>query len=278
MIEQQDRRRATSVQSLLEGADRGDFEIPTSLQEARATDALTSRALAEAHDDLAKLGTMADAVTPLAKEVLEAVRAGKPLPDRSDRLLKLEQATEQARYRVDVLKHAQEMAAKDLLFGTWPESIITEHLRPALAQVMEEVRDLEPKLEGRSVEGPQNFLRASAAVREAFNKLNDVAYRYDGIRAAQQAAGRLLDGPQVDTGLKFREFRDPTALGITIGGDARRFQPVPEHRLTRLVWTATVGKDEVWMPTPAEQDEQAAAYFERAEKRRFAGHTFATGF
>ncbi len=173
---------------------------------------------------------------------------------------------------MDVLKHAHEMAAKDLLYGTAPESIITEHLRPALAQVMEEVRDLEPKLEGRSVEAPQNFLRASAEAREAFNTLNDVAYRYDGIRAAQQAAGRLLDGPQVDTGHKFREFRDPTALGITIGGMAGRSQPVPEHRLTRLVWTATVGKDQVWMPTPAEQDEQAAAYFERAEKRRFAGH------
>ena len=275
MMEQHDRQRATSIQSLLEGADRGDFEIPPALQEARATEALTSRALAEARDDLAKLGTMADAVTPLAKEVFEAARAERPLPDRSDRLLKLEQATEQARYRVDVLKHAHEMAAKDLLYGSWPESIIVEHLRPALAQVMEEVRDLEPKLEGRSVEAPQNFLRASVEARTAFNALNDLAYRYDGIRAAQQAAGRLLDGPQVDTGHKFREFRDPAALGITISGMAGRSQPVPEPRLTRLVWTATVGKDEVWMPTVAEQDQAAAAYFERAEKRRFAGHTFA---
>lgn len=200
-----------------------------------------------------------------------ATGVGKPLPDLSAPLAKLEQALQAARLRVSVLRDARELAARELIFGTPPEDIIVEHLRPALAEVIEQVRDLEPKLEARSVEVPENFVRASETARQAVVTLGDLAFRYSAIRAGQQAGGRLLDGPQVDTGHKFSEFRNPQALGITIGGMAGRPQPVPEHRLTRFLWTATVGKDQVWMPLPAEQDEMANAYFKAADNRRLAG-------
>ncbi len=270
MNEPHDRRVAGSINALLEGAAWGHYTVPKSLTDAKATEARISEELTRAHAELERLGTVETAATPLAGKLLEAARAAKPLPDVSAPLAKLEQALQLARLRVSVLRAARELAARDLYFGTEPESILVDHLRPALAEVMEEVRDLEPKLEGRSVESPEHFIRASETARVAFTSLNDLGYRYGAIRAAQQAVGRLLDGPQVDTGHKFSEFKDPQALGITIAGMAGRSQPTPEHRLTRLVWTATTGANEVWMPLPAEQDEMANAYFKAADNRRLA--------
>ncbi len=129
-----------------------------------------------------------------------------------------------------------------------------------------------PKLEGQDVEHAQGFLRAPETAREAFNRLSDLSYRYSALRDAQRAAGRLLDGPAIDKGHKYAEFRDPEALGVPImTGNAREVpQPIPEHRLARLVWIATVGRDQAWMPLPSEQDEMANAYFKAADNRRLA--------
>jgi hypothetical protein len=56
-----------------------------------------------------------------------------------------------------------------------------------------------------------------------------------------------------------------------MSGNARVVpQPIPEHRLARLVWIGSVGKDQVWMPLPSEQDEMANAYFKAADNRRLA--------
>jgi hypothetical protein len=164
------------------------------------------------------------------------------------------------------------MAAKDLLFGTPAELIISDHLRPALAEVIEEVAALVPKLEGRDVENAQGFLRAPETAREAFGRLSDLSYRYSALRDAQRAAGRLLDGPAIDKGQKYAELRDPEAVGVAVmHGNARVVpQPIPEHRLARLIWIATVARDQAWMPLPAEQDEMATAYFKAADNRRLA--------
>ena len=270
MIEMHDRRTAGAITALLQGAELGHYTLPQSLHEAQAIEARVREELSRARADLEKLGSVADATEHLAGTVLEAARRKPLLPDLSAPLAKLDQALQLGRFRVSILQAARERAARDLLFGTPPEAILTEHLRPALAEVMEQVRDLEPKLEGRSVESPEHFIRASETARVAFTSLNDLGYRYGAIRAAQQAVGRLLDGPQVDTGHKFSEFKDPQALGITISGMAGRSQPTPEHRLTRLIWAATTGANEVWMPTVAEQDEMANAYFKAADNRRLA--------
>jgi len=272
MIEQHDRRTAGSINALLEGAQLGHYSVPKSLTDAQTTRATISEELSRALAELDKLGTMDAATAPLATNVLEAARAGKPLPDVSAPLAKLEQALQAARLRVSVLRAARELAARDLLFGTPAEDVIIEHLRPALAAVMEEVAALVPKLEGRDVENAQGFLRAPETAREAYARLSDLAYQYSALRDAQRSAGRLLDGPQVDKGNKFAEFRDPEALGVPVStGNAREVpQPIPEHRLARLIWLATTARNQVWMPLPAEQDEQAAAYFQRADNRRLA--------
>jgi len=270
MIESHDRRTAGAITALLQGAELGHYTLPKTLHKAQAIEARVREELSRARADLEKLGSVADATEPLAGTVLEAARDEKPLPDLSAPLAKLDLALQLGRFRVSILQAARELAARALYFGTEPESILVEHLRPALTQVMEEVRDLEPKLEGRSVESPEHFIRASETARVAFTSLNDLGYRYGAIRAAQQAVGRLLDGPQVDTGHKFSEFKDPQALGITIGGMAGRPQPVPQHPLTRLLWAATVAKDQTWMPLPIEQDEMANAYFKEATNKRLS--------
>ncbi len=268
-----DRRVAGSISALIEGAQLGHYSVPQSLTDAQATESRLSKELSEAHAALDRLGTVEAAVAPLATNVLEAARVGKPLPDISAPLAKLEQALQAARLRVSVLRAARELATRELLYGTPAEDIITDHLRPALAAVMEEVAALAPKLEGRDVEHAQGFLRAPETAREAYARLSDLAYQYGFIRDGQRAAGRLLDGPAIDKGHKFAEFRDPEALGIPIStGNAREVpQPIPEHRLRRLLWLATTARDQVWMPLPSEQDEMANAYFQRADNRRLAG-------
>jgi hypothetical protein len=197
----------------------------------------------------------------LLEQITNAAKAGKKFPNPAELA-----AAEQDRRTRDLYGNALSQATEglenqleDAIVGT-ADDIVTEHLRPALDEVMTEavelVRILAPY--GMAHEG---LLQAPEEARQARVRFDFVVGRYRVLRDAQVELGALRDQPQREGGRYFEvRNRDTVAAGYRPG-----VVPWPtDDTLAKLVWFITNGA-EVWMPTPAEREAAAVAADEAAK-------------
>lgn len=166
-----------------------------------------------------------------------------------------------------ILEMAHEQAAHKAVLTAREQcdSIISEHLAPALEQVYTQARKVASALDGYDLRNAHALVTAPSRVRQAFASLPALVERrrviWDARSAINRVAGRE---PQHDTGGHFLQFQNPvhfvkswtptTPLPRAFG---------PEDPTDRLLWLAS---DEVapalrWLPTVEQQDAAWLGFF-----------------
>ena len=152
------------------------------------------------------------------------------------------------------------------------DRIITEHLRPAHTQVLDDAHGHAAKLGGASLDGPG--WDAPAKVRTARRELAELADRLRAIRTARLDVITLAEQtPEHDTGHNFALLRRPQALapGLSPGPRMLPRLDVPADPVSMLVWLVTVAEPaEPWLPSTAEQDAAWFDVFGQAQQARRA--------
>lgn len=149
------------------------------------------------------------------------------------------------------------------------EVIIVEHLRPAVADVMEQVIACAAALAGYDIADPEAIMTAPIKVRDAYRELRGLADRYRHIRMAQAIVGDVAGGARVDVQGTFSELRNLPDVHPNYARPGAP-KPWPDDERGRLLWLAT-SDAQVWMPTPYEQDEALLARFPRHFNSRSRG-------
>jgi len=259
MIEVGDRTRRLSLEELFRIEARGAFKLPPKSHESVVAEKRVRALLAEAHEEVGRFAG-GELVEKLAHDVLLAAVEDRVLNDMATRIAEAEAEHRRAEMRVRVLTRAAELASHQAGYSVSGDSII-EAMKPAFEATMAEVKKAAPLLGGHDLGAAAAFLRSEAKLRDAYMTLVDAADRLGDLRAAQRAALRL-DPPQQDVKHWFVELKDPVGLGVLVGrsGDPT---PWPAEPLARVVWLATTADGNHWLPTSAEMDATAAAFFEK---------------
>jgi len=196
-----------------------------------------------------------------AARLVSAVAAGK-----SADVLKLgtavaqaetdRQATEKARAvlaaAIEQAGNAATSAASDLT-----ETIISKHLRPALAEVYARAREVSAQLDGYGLD-PHRLITAPSKVRNAYAELPTLVARSMAIFTARKHANFIGHRePQHDANGLFADYRRPLALSPQWKPPAQIPRiPAPADPAERLLWIVSeaAAPAQPWLPTMAEQD------------------------
>ena len=156
--------------------------------------------------------------------------------------------------KVDALAEAQAMAAASVAGAVGRSSeTIYGILRKSLADILAQVRKLEPLVRDLPLTNPDLILRiADRAKIEAYQRLASEADRLKVLRDVQFQLRRSSGGGT--EGVDFESYARPIARSSR-----------PENRLAALLWTATTPGVEPVVRTPAEA---VAAEQEAREARR----------
>lgn len=205
-----------------------------------------------------------------ADAVLEALVAGSSAPDIDSALGRAADEERAADLAEAVAIEVESRAhnASTALVDDLAETILIDHLRPALAATLEAVAKLAPSLAGVDPDDVEALLEAPKAVQDARRRLVTLADRRSAIYAAAARLRHWLGSPQHDDGA-FLFYRNAAALWgrqwpTRTQAQARGNYPWPAGPLANLVWAASPAAGS-WLPLPAEQDE-ALAEFLRATK------------
>ncbi len=216
-----------------------------------------------------------------------AAAADRPFPT-ADAVLAERAAVEEADarhlVRVAALERAEGLAAD--LITDLAETIIVDHLRPALAALVDQVRRHAAALPPTPTDAA--VLRADEKARKAWLAMDEVATRHGTIRGARGVLSRFGYTPQADTRGQWAEVRNWLELWGSEIGDPANYgktgmahlpgQPTDGDPRARLVWLVRAGA-ELWLPTVAEQDaKHEETYGDRlAAMRRGASARAAVG-
>lgn len=247
------------LRGLFEASADGAFTLPAGLVELRGALARVE----ETPDPAAKTSEAVEGER-LTRKVVEAARAGKPLPDDGAAVGRGRQQEADA---VD-LRKAYGAALVELraalvdAVSDDAEEIVSGHLRPAHAEVMEQAREAGAALEAAGigdVDVDAGYLRSSDEARAAALDLDDLCRRYAAVRDGLR---RLpLGEPQLDGGW-FAELRNTADLAGGVERIQRQHvQPavalaglLPGGRRGRLLFL-TRPEVGAWLPTPGERDQ-----------------------
>lgn len=257
-------------------ADRGEWQLPTAVTQARTILAKVSEAL----DKVAEPRPVQDVQD-------EAVQAALASADPADidlsALLDHRRLREESDTRTAVLRQAQQRA-DSALATTMRDScdqIITECLRPSGQATWEEITRATRSLGDLDTSDTNGLLRAGAKTRAAFLELGELTARYHRIREAME---RLLlhagEPPQHDIHGDHGEFR--VGLCSILGSNWRaapmsekRQLPWPADAKARLVWLVRNGH-EPWFATTEQRDE-AWLTAHRAEREKMQHQQYRHG-
>ena len=250
----------TRFKPLRSGAASGAYSLPAEVLDAFETLDRLEQFQIERSERLAPAARQ-----ELAAEVVAAAQAGKPLPSGAG-YAKAEQADHVADVRSAVLAEVLEEQGAALVtkFGTLALTIVVEHLRPALAEVVEAARIPAELVAPLGVDA-ENYLRAPDDVQAALLTLRDLTARYRAIRSAR-AAFRPFLPLEYDTDGTFGELRS-IHIAAPYYRQPNAPTPWPTDPVARLVWLVR-SPAEPWMPTPSEQDQRwLEIYGEQAKAR-----------
>jgi len=187
-------------------------------------------------------------------DALAAAQGGKPLPDAGAELAAAEAEQRWRNVRIDALAEAQAMAASGVAGSVQRASpTIYNLLRKSLADIMVQVRKLEPQVRDLPLTNPDLILRI--ADREkigAYQRLASEADRLKVLRDVQFQLRRASGGGT--------EGADYDSYARPIARHSR-----PENRLEALLWTVMTPGIEPVVRTPQEAE---AAEKEAHEARR----------
>jgi len=200
---------------------------------------------------------------------IAAAVAGQPIPVAEG----IEAARVAERQRADqlaVLHEARETAAQEVvdLIRAAPAEIIERHLRPAFDAVMSELGPAAEAYAPHAGTPDASLFDAPEKVRKAVMTLDRIGDRYAAIRRAAAVLRSFGARAANDQDGDWSEFKNAPAL---FGGSwTRRKQtgvvPWPSDPRARMLWLADP-KVQVWLPSPAAQDEAAREWQAAASAR-----------
>ena len=205
------------------------------------------KAWARLADELATARVEAGAISPSAVAerytlaALEAAQAGKPLPDYGAELAEAEASLRWRNVKVDALAEAQGMAAASVAGAVGRSSeVIYGLLRKSLADIMAQVRKLEPQVRDLPLTNPDLILRI--ADREKIGAYQALASAADRLKVLRDVQFQLRRSSGAGTeGVDYDSYERPLP---------RRSRP--ENRLEALVWSVMTPGVEPVVRTPAE--------------------------
>jgi hypothetical protein len=230
--------------------------------------------LVEAREALGRL-TDADPVMPgesveaarerLLLATIAAMAAGAELPDATP----VEAARVRERLHADAVAVAR--AGREALAGRvvglaagHGGEIIAEHLRPALGEVLAEVRQAAAAFAPFATSSDRELLAADTDARAAAVALDRCHDRYSQISAGRDVLWGLGWRPEQDTRNVFGRARNIIALyGDRWTGHLQSgWKPWPDDPRAYMLWLASEAVH-AWMPEPGEQDQVYAQHVER---------------
>jgi hypothetical protein len=250
-------RQNPEILALFAGADAAHYTLPDKLRELRQARDRTAEwysAAAHAIDPAA----LDDAVRQTAAAVADQARRGDLAADWAKPIHAAHDDVERRRLELEPLRRAAELAERELSAAVVDggDEIILDHLRPALAEVIDSVRELGGAVLELPLEDPAALVALDDARAKVFRRARALEQRYKSIRRAQQALMALAD---VRGELHCFAMVNP----VEVYGEDRLYNrnlgsgsPAPKGSPIRyLVWIATGlgGQGEVapepWIPT-----------------------------
>lgn len=256
------------TRSLFVGHQAGAFTLPDDLVELN-----TRAARLEAESRVTRPSRKPAARGEFVNALRDAIASGTDMPDPA--VLHEAEAHDRALAEmVRILVEETENAQTRVVAGVqrFAETILVDHLRPALEDTLEAATSAAEKL-GRTLPTAEGILSAPDATRKAFQALGALSSRYISLRNAQGVVVELSAGARYDAANLFREFRNLPDI-FPQYANPRAERPWPTTDRGRLLWIVT-SAIEAWMPTPEEQDEAFADRFPNAPvlRGRAAGWT-----
>lgn len=261
---------------LFDPADRGEWELPTPVTEARTV-------LAKVTEALAKVVEPGPVQEVNDEAVQAALNSADPLDIDLTALLDHSRLREESDTRIAVLREAQQRADTALATAMRDncDRIIVKCLRPPGEAVWSEITRATRSLGDLNTSDTSGLLRAGAKTRAAFLELDELTTRYHRIREAME---RLLlhagEPPQHDIHGDHGEFQ--VGLCRILGTNWRaapmsekRKLPWPTDPKARLVWLARNGH-QPWFATTEQRDE-AWLTAHRAEQERMQHQQYRHG-
>jgi hypothetical protein len=244
---------------LFAGFDAGHFDLPEDAKTARSAFLAVLDADQRSRSAAARLDPRVLEQQAMAA-VFDAAEAGEPIfdpehpPAWTADLLRAREEQERREAEARVLRQATEQAGDRLLgtVGDLAEVTITDYLRPAFEEVVEQAARLRDRASGLTWDHPERVISMPSAARAAWDSMTQASARYRALREAQDALWRTTEG--VDTGLwRFMDMRSPYAIWPSRGSWQESAPPWPSDPRARLLWLVERREEAgLWMPTPDE--------------------------
>jgi hypothetical protein len=262
-VHQEMRRWLRPVERVIAGRESGRYSLPEELITANERLWTIRRGIGGV--------ALPPDPTAAAAELAANAAAEEQVPgDLGKKLLKAESRFEEARAQLQVLRLTETQTARQLrdLFDYLSESMVVEHLRPALDEVLAEVGKLAPKLNGATTPEAIFRLEDPTAARQVWFDLEAQATRYGAIRAAYDALfssvfeGELaVSGADLRGRLEYRNFHElPRSQGRL---------DVPSEQAGFMIWlVSSEPRPEPWLPLPDEVEGALRADRERVREQQ----------
>ncbi len=259
-----DRRTATILGRLYSTADAGHHGLPAQMLEARSRLQALDAAVAELQPPLGER-TALDAA--IASAVLD------PTVDVAGPVLDARRADETLHLRAAVLRGARDVAADGLEHTglDLAELVVTDHLRPALAEVVSQVGGQVRVFSPFGIDADA-LLTAPAKARTAWQQFCAAADRYDALRLAHGAVLDLTGRSEHDDHAVFGSIRNAADVWPELRTSrqpvAHLVRPWPQQTRPFLLWCVE-NHAELWLPLADEQERAWLGCFgERVRERQ----------
>ncbi len=239
-----DSAESTRVKGLVQRAELGGWEVPEPILFAIAREQSLRAALTDTNR---RLGDRPDLLGELTEAVTDAGTVPPALTRRIGALHTEQEALkQQANLLTMVVEQAQERvvgAAQGLA-----EEILTQHLRPALEEVLAVVRKHAPAAGNIPWDDFDKAMEAPEPEREAYLAVRAAQKRYSALRGAQEVCYWLTVGENEGT-QRLSEIRNLHEVWPSYAfRQPSNIPPWPTNPMARLVWLVTSGA-KPWMPT-----------------------------
>ena len=260
-----DRGRLSALTTLMTLQEPGGFTLPAELTDAVAAVAKVSAV------PLPELPTYG--VEQAASDVLADLAGGRPadVSGYADRLTGVITAGARLDRAQAVVRVAHELAVSSAVntAADLADQIVTDILRPAFTQLLEQAERLAAILAGHALD--THSLLGAPEVGAAWREMHTVAQRYRQLRQARNLVNTAgLRQAHDDHRGEFADVREPHAVTGHAPGSGRP-QPIdyPTDPVELMLWLVGPGKPgKAWLPTTSEQDQRWQDCYGEAQRTR----------